>query len=127
MTERLLLNHMNKFHPDNVKRIVRKIGKRPSKSFNTKITDGFLLSCRIEPELYLKIQDAVKKVTGKYIPMDELIHHLLTYFCYVYGLEEPINILPYQHVHKGKSRHKLNKFERRFGKYYKNSVRSFKD
>lgn len=120
LTERLILNYMGNYHEDNIKQIVRRIGKRPNISINTKIKNGFLLSCRVEPELYLKVQDTIKKLTGDYSAMDDLIHNLLAYFCYIYANKKPKFKLPYHKIREGKMAKNLKKFENIFGRYYKN-------
>lgn len=124
MLHRLHLNHINRYHPDNIELIVKSVVNRPAKTVNTKIKNGFLLSCRVPPELYLIIQDTCKKITGNYMAMDELIHLLLTYFVHVYSGKLPKNELPYNHVNKGRRLSKLVLFQSRFGKYYKNIVRN---
>lgn len=127
MLHRLILNQLGKYNKENVEYVVRSTINRVAATINTKIDGGFLLTCNVEPELYLKIQDTAKKITGNYIPMDELIHLLLTYFCHVYSDTLPKNKLPYKHVNKGSRLKKLIAFQHRFGKYYHNSVRSFQD
>jgi len=125
MSYRLILNQINKYHPDNIDLIVRAILNRPPKTINTKIAGGFLLTCRIEPEMYLLIQETCKKITGNLLPMDELIHLLLSYFIYIYSGKLPKNELPYNHVYKGRRLNQLIKFQNQFNKYYSNTVRSF--
>jgi hypothetical protein len=121
MFQRLNLNYIDKYSDENVETIIKSVShKLNKKSINTKITNGFLLSCRIEPEIYLVIQETVKKLTGSYMAMDELIYMLLTYFCFVYNDREPKKILPFEHKYKGRSKKKIQKFEEVFGKYYKN-------
>lgn len=126
MTERLILNHERKYHPKNIAKIIRQEANRPANSINTKIKNGFFLSLNIEPELYLKIQWTFKKLTGKLIPMDELIFFLLTYFVHTYS-REPKKQLPFNQVYKGRSKVKLLKFNSRFRKYYKNIPSNIKD
>lgn len=123
--QRLNLNYINKYNKKNVNRIIRSITGKPKGYINTDIKKGFLLTCNVEPEIYIQIQETAKKVTGDFLPMDELIYHLLTYFCYIYKDKNPKNILPYKHRYKGKSLSKLIKFQNRFTNYYKNSVSNF--
>lgn len=127
MIQRMHLNYTGKYHPDNVDRIVRNVINRPSKAINTKIGEGFRLSCVVEPELYLMVQDTLKKINGNYGPIDELIHLLLTYFCYIYNDKKPKKLLPFKHILKGKSRLKMVKFQKQFGGFYKNTVKSFNE
>jgi hypothetical protein len=125
LLHRLNLNHSDKYNPENIDLIIRSILNLPSNAINSKIAGGFLLSCNIEPELYLKIQETAKRITGDYIAMDDLIHTLLTYFCHVYQDRLPKNELPYKHVFKGRRFKNLIAFQHRFGKYYHNKVRRF--
>lgn len=127
MIHRLSLNHTDQYHPENIDLLIRSITKLSPKNFNAKIAGGFLLSCNIEPELYVKIQDTAKRITGDYIAMDELIHTLLTYFVHVYRDKLPKNELPYKHEFKGRRLKKLIAFQHRFKKYYPNKVRRFMD
>ena len=125
MLQRLNLNYIDKYHKKNIERIIKTTINQPGNYFNTNIKNGFLLTCNVEPELYLKIQDTAKKITGNYLPMDELIHLLLTYFCHVYEKNPPKKDLPYKHIFKGKSLTNLHLFQKQFSKFYKNKVRSF--
>jgi hypothetical protein len=127
MIERLHLNHIGHYHKDNVKDIIWSILQRPTSTMNTKITGGFTLTCNVEPELYIQLQDTAKRITGEYIPMDELIHMLLTYFVYVYANGLPKKILPYKQVHKGRRRKRLLEFQKQFKQFYGNTVRSFNE
>ena len=125
MIQRLNLNHTNRYSKTNVERIVQSIVNRSARTINTQIKDDFLLTCKVEPELYINIQETAKKITGDYIAMDELIYLLLTYFCNVYKSNLPKNELPYKHVNKGRSKNKLLLFQNRFEKYYSNIVHNF--
>ena len=126
MIQRLSLNYMDMYHKDNIEKIIRFTLNKPANTINTKIRNGLLLSCNIEPELYIKIQETVKKLTGNYTAMDELIHFLLTYFCYIYSKGyAPKKELPYKQINKGKRFQKLLTFQKRFKKYYPNTVRNF--
>ena len=84
MIQRLDLNHINKYHKDNIEQIMKSTINQKYSAINTKIDGGFTLSCNVEPELYIEIQDVAKKITGDYMSMDELIHLLLTYFVHTY-------------------------------------------
>ena len=120
MTERIDLNYEKKYHLENVKKIIRRETNRPPKSINTDITGGLLLSLKVEPEIYLKIQYTLKKLTGKYMPMDEFLHFLIFYFLHTYSKEEPKKQLPFNQINKGKRKGKLLQFNTRFRKFYKN-------
>ena len=125
MIQRLNLNYIDKYHKKNIDKIVRSVTNNPSNTINTKIANGFLLTCNVEPELYINIQETAKKITGDFLPIDELIYLLLSYFCFTYNKDLPEKELPYKHVLKGKSRSKLFRFQKRFEKFYGNIVRDF--
>ena len=124
MIQRINLDHTNQFSKRNVERIVQSTINRSAKTINTDTKD-FLLTCKVEPELYITIQETAKKITGDYIAMDELIYLLLTYFCDVYKGRLPKNELPYKHVNKGRSRKHLLLFQKKFEKYYSHIVNNF--
>jgi hypothetical protein len=98
-----------------------------SKTPKVRLKDELLLTCRVDQELYVKIQETAKKITGDYIAMEDLIMHLLTYFCYIYNDDAPKCILPYEHKYPGKRKRKLWLFQRRFERFYSNRVRNFKE
>lgn len=127
MIQRLNLNYINRYHEENIDRIVRSVTGRPKEAFNTDIKDGLLLTCNIEPEFYINIQNTVKKITGNYMPMNELIYLLLGHFCHVYNKKLVKKSLPFKQIYKGKSKSNLIKFNRKFSKYYKNIVKNFLD
>ena len=89
-----------------------------------KINPGISLSCQIQPEIYLKTQDLLKKITGQYQPMDEFIEFLFHYFVYIYGqnILEAKKILPFKRKYPGRSFENLKKFQDVFKKYYNNDV-----
>jgi hypothetical protein len=123
MIERLSLNRMGMYHPDNVDQIIKDITGKPPISINASISGGFLLSCSIEPEMYIIIQDIMKKLTGKYTSMDELIHLLLSYFVFTYrDLPKAKNVFPFKRVKPGRALKKLHRFHYLFRKYYSNTV-----
>jgi hypothetical protein len=123
MIERLNLNCIDKYHPDNVDRIINEVTGKSPKSMNASIDGGFLLSCVIEPEMYLMLQDIMKKLTGEYTSMDELIHFLLSYFVYVYhDLPKIKNTLPFKRVRPGRSLKRVHRFHRLFRRFYSNTV-----
>lgn len=96
-----------------------------SKTKRLTIKEGFLLTCQVDQELYIRIQETAKKITGDYISMEDLIMHLLTYFCYIYNDHTVKHILPYEHAFPGKSKKRLFRFQRKFEKFYFNTVRNF--
>jgi len=124
MIQRLDLNRTGHYHPDNIKWIQMNACETAHPNLNTKIADGFLLSCVVDPEIYIRIQETAKKVTGDYMAMDDLIHLLLTYFISTYQGPVPKNQLPYNRVKKVRGK-KLLQFKKRFKPYFKNTVRTF--
>lgn len=127
MIRRLDLNRTNCYSKSNIGRIV--LNELPqggrAKSINTSIKGGFNVRVNLEPELYILIQETAMKITGNYMPMNSLIHLLLTYFCDTYKGDEPKQHLPFNQTRKNKRYLRLLRFQSRFKKYYKNCVRSF--
>lgn len=126
MIERIGLNYDGLYTKRKADKLIRNILKRPPETLNTKIRNGFLLSCKIEPEIYLLAQEVCKKTNGEVMPMDELIPMLLTCFILSYH-KDPKPILPFKHKHKGMRYLNLYRFQKTFSKYYCNTVRSFQD
>lgn len=122
MIERLLLNREGKYHPDNVARIIRnnKV-RRNSKNINTDISGGYILSTEVEADFYILLQETIKKVTGNYMPMNEFIHILLTWFYQYYNKEnnEKIN-LPFRYNPQNKRKKLIGRFNNKFSRFYKN-------
>lgn len=125
MLERMNLNYDGIATPYRCKKLVRRILNRPEKCLNIKTKEGFLLSCNVEPEIYLLAQETCKKVNNAVMPMDELLHLLLVCFILTYQ-RRPKPVLPFSHTRKGASLDNLRKFQNKFSRYYHNSVRSFK-
>jgi hypothetical protein len=126
MLERLNLNYDGLATKYRCNKLVRNILKRPASCLNISTKEGFLLSCNIEPEIYLLAQEACIKTNNSVMPMDELIHLLLTCFILTYR-KDPKPTMPFKHVRKGVRFNNLRKFQNTFSKYYQNSVGSFKD
>lgn len=125
MIERLNLNYSGLATPYRCKKLIRNILNIPEKCINTKTKNGFLLSCNVEPEIYLLAQETCKKIKKSVMPMDELLHLLLVCFILTYR-ERPKPIMPFKHVYKGKRLANLQRFQKRFSRYYPNSIQSFK-
>ena len=126
MLERMNLNYdglATKYRCNNV---IRRVLNRPNKYMNIKTKDGFLLSCSVEPEIYLLAQETCKKINNSVMPMDELLHMLLVCFILTYR-KNTCPTIPFKHVRKGARLNNLRKFQNTFSKYYPNSVVSFKD
>jgi hypothetical protein len=126
MIERLNLSHERKFNKINVNRIITQYSNKRSRQMNTEIKNGFLLSCVIEPEIYIKIQDIIKKLTGSYQPMDQLIHLLLLWFCKEYTKDGKRRVFPFERRFKGIRYAKLALFHKKFSNYYCNTITSCK-
>jgi hypothetical protein len=125
MIERLNLNYSGLATPHRCKTIVKKVLNFPEKCMNVKTKKGFLLSCNVEPEIYILAQETCKKITNSVMPMDELLHLLLVCFILTYR-ERPNPVIPFKHVRKGARLKNLQLFQKRFSRYYHNSVVSFK-
>lgn len=125
MLERMNLNHDGLATPYRCKKLVRQILNRPGNCLNIRTKEGFLLSCNVEPEIYLLAQETCKKVNNSVMPMDELLHLLLVCFIQTYQ-NRPKPVLPFRHARKGASLTNLRKFQNKFSRYYHNSVSSFK-
>lgn len=85
-----------------------------------------LLSTEVEPEIYILAQETAKKVTGNYLPMEQLLHLLLLTFIKTYE-KEPFQAVPFAHARKGARFNGLRQFQSRFSPYYSDYVRSWKD
>ena len=125
MIERLNLNYNGLATKYRCKKLVTSILKYPEKCMNIKTKDGFLLSCNIEPEIYILVQETCKKINGSVMPMDALMHQLLVCFILTYQKRTKA-VLPFKHTRKGVSLNNLQKFQKRFSRYYSNSIASFK-
>ena len=125
MIQRLDLNRTGHYHPDNIKWIQMNACDTAHPNLDTKIKDGFLLSCIVDPEIYIRIQETAKKITGDYMAMDDLIHLLLTYFIDTYRNNSPKNQLPFKRTKNKIRGKKLLLFKNMFGPYFKNTVRTF--
>lgn len=123
MIERIFLNYEKKYNKENLKRAIWKVSNRNAKMINTNISGGLLLSCSVEPDFYLMLQELLKKITGKYQPMDEFILLLLTWFYQHYSTNLKGIPLPYMKKEKKINKNKIKHlFEERFSKYYKNII-----
>lgn len=126
MLERINLNYDGLATKYRINKLIRNILNRPPKCMNIKIKDGFLLSCNVEPEIYIMAQETCKKINNSVMPMDELLHLLLVCFILTYR-NETKSILPFKHSRKGLRFNNLRKFQNTFSKYYDNSVVSLKE
>ena len=125
MKERLLLSKHRKYNREEIKRIIWRETNRNPNMINTDVSGGFLLSCNVEAEFYILLQEKLKKFTGKHWPMDEFILLLLSWFYFSYQEKEKINnkILPLKKGPIYFKRKKLKrKFENQFKRYFKNII-----
>jgi hypothetical protein len=95
-------------------------------SINTNTKNLLLLTTEVEPQIYLLAQETAKKITGDYIPIEQLLHILLTCFIKTYQ-QEPFKIIPFKHVRKGARFKTLQKFQSRFAQFYDTHVESFNE
>ena len=124
MIERLLLNRNKKYHKINVDRIITRVSDRKPKHFDTSVTRGVFLSSNVETDFYVLLQELLFEMTGDYYPMDEFIHLLLTWFYHKYRGDingsKNIKNLPFTRLGISHRNNNVNKFNKRFSKFYKN-------
>jgi hypothetical protein len=109
-----------------IRRLYKGKFKRAVDSIKVNHKDLLLLSTEVEPEIYILAQETAKKVTGKYISMEELLHLLLITFIKTYE-KEPFKKIPFTHAHKGARFKALQRFDAKFSRYYGNIVKSWVD
>lgn len=109
-----------------IKTLITHKFKRPLSSIKVDSKDLILLSTEVESEIYLLTQETAKKVTGHYLPMEQLIHLLIVTFIETYR-QQPFKKIPFSHVHKGARFKVLRKFQNRFSPQYPNYIRSWND
>ena len=107
-----------------IKTLITHKFKRPVHSIRVDPKNLILLSTEVEPEIYILAQETAKKVTGYYVPMEDLLHLLLTSFIETYRTE-PFKNIPFKHVRKGARFKALQKFQDRFSSEYPNYIRSW--
>jgi len=100
--------------------------KRTVDSIRLNHKDLLLLSTEVEPEIYILTQETAKKVTGKYVSVEELLHLLLITFIKTYE-KEPFKLIPFSHARKGARFGPLQQFQAKFSQYYCNTVKSWKN
>jgi len=125
MIERLLLNYEKKYHPENVRQIINSIDikgyRRNAKGINTDISGGFILSTNVDAEFYILLQEVIKEITGNYMPMDEFIHLLLTWFFQYYNKDSKRKVkLPFVKNNKNEKNKLILSFNKQFSPFYKN-------
>lgn len=127
MKEKLMLLECGEYDPVEFNRFMWRKLRRNIKYFDLKVKP-LLLSCKIGPNFYLDIQETAKRMFGNYVAMDELIIFLLDYFVENYGKENCVEGNPLFVRKCGeKDNSKLNAFNAKFSKFFKNHVVSFKN
>ena len=96
--------------------------KRPVGSIKVNPEKLIILTTEVEPEIYILVQETAKKVTGDYLPMEQLLHLLLTTFIKAYE-KEPFKFLPFKHIRKGARFKTLRKFQDQFSQHYPNCIK----
>ena len=107
-----------------IKTLIESKFKRPLSSIKVDHKNLLILSTEVEPEIYILAQETAKKVTGNYIPMEELLHLLLTTFIQTYR-QEPFKKIPFIHAHKGARYKALRSFQSRLGTEFNAYVQSW--
>ena len=107
-----------------IKTLINSKFKRPLNSISVNPKNLLLLSTEVEPEIYIMAQETAKKVTGNYIPMEQLLHLLLTTFIQTYRYE-PFKKIPLTHARKGARFKHLKAFQARFSNEYSTFVQSW--
>lgn len=126
MKEKLMLIECGEYNHDEFNRYLWRKLRRTTKYFDLKIKP-LLLSCKVSPKFYLDIQETARKMFGDYVAMDDLIIFLLDYFVENYGKENCSEGIPlFKEKCSGGNNFKLNSFNAKFGRFYKNHVVSFK-
>ena len=120
-SEKLGLLTNKKLTDNNLKRIYHTHGIDSTRTVNTDFQNGVLLSADIEPEIYVFVQKQLKKMTGKYWPMNDFIVLLLNWFYQYYNENNKFKVeSPLVKNKKTKKNNKICLFENKFRKYYKN-------
>jgi len=109
-----------------IKKLFKSKYRRAVDSIKVNPKELLLLSTEVEPEVYILAQETAKKVTGKLMPMEELLHLLLLTFIKTYE-KEPFKLTPFVHTHQGKRFKYLQRFQAKFSPHYANIVHSWDD
>ena len=109
-----------------IKKLYKCKFRRAMDSIKVDYKDLLLLSTEVEPEIYILAQETAKKVTGNYLPMEQLLHLLLITFIKTYE-KEPFKLTPFVHSRKGTRFEALQRFQAKFSRYYGPSVSSWDD
>lgn len=107
MEEILYLLYDNKFSVTETNKIFVRNAWAPPSHLKQKIENGFLLSCRIELDMLLKIQRTLKEITGEYVLMDDFILSLLHWFYFFYN-NKKTEVPPFVALEKKKKNQNKN-------------------
>lgn len=123
MIERLLLNRDRKYHPKNLEQIIKgsrwKGERKNSRNTRLDISGGFLLSTTVEADFYILLQELIKDMTGNYMPMDEFLNLLLSWFYQYYaGGRTNKEKLPFKKINRKNKKRKIKQFNKQFSKFY---------
>lgn len=126
MSEKMMLMECGEFDRDKFQKFLYRKLHRDDKKIGLKVKP-LLLSCKVDPNFYLDIQEAAKEMFGECVPMNELISFLLDYFARNYGREDQSEAMPlFVRKYWGRSKINLNRLQAKFGPYFKNHVVSFR-
>jgi hypothetical protein len=126
MSEKLMLMECGEFDREEFQRFLYRKLHRDDSKLSLKVKP-LLLSCKVDPDFYLDIQEAAKEMFGECVPMNELISFLLDYFARNYGGGNQLRAVPlFVRKYRGKSKTNLNRLQTKFGPYFKNHVVSFR-
>lgn len=126
MSEKLMLMECGEFDREKFQRFLYRKLHRDDRKLGLKIKP-LLLSCKVDPNFYLDIQEAAMEMFGEYVPMNELISFLLDYFAKNYGEGNQLGAVPlFVRKYRGRSKFNLNRLQAKFGPYFKNHVVSFR-
>jgi len=93
---------------------------------NVSPTDDLLISSKINPTDYIVLQYILKKLTGTHWEMDKVIDFLINWFIYVYKdsiYQINKKNMPFYLRDRNIRKKRLELFESRFKKYYKNIMK----
>ena len=122
LIEKLILNKKKKFCQINMERAAEAILNRGA-DINLKIKGGLLVCCNIEAEEFVLLQETNKRLFGKYVPIDQVLQLLISwYICYYHPNNKDKNLLPLKKRENRTRYDKIKSFENRFKKYYKNII-----
>lgn len=131
MIERLILSKKHKYSTKNLHQLILKHSKNRSNTIDLSIKNGLLLTYKIEADFYIMIQELLKEMFGKYQPMDQIIHILMSWFFITYkdwkNINMPKVVGPFIRKNNIVQRSKMYKFKKQFSKFQKNTIESWRD